>query len=208
MLNPEKNARNGEKHAERQSRWSAQEWPPYNFVELWVDQIVFVRSHSLYTFLPKRLFCGDRQVIPIGSAAGQEFRDDFARGHVDRRAACHRPRLGGQEVSDIPRPHRVTTHNAIKRPPAISCATSTWFRDEWRERTCNRRAMPSPSPDRRLERYSRRRLVQTSLGYRLQSLSEAGSGSPTSCRGREPSVHRHFSSVCRPALHRALHMQA
>ena len=66
MLNPEKNARNGEKHAERQSRWSAQEWPPYNFVELWVDQIVFVRSHSLYTFLPKRLFCGDRQVIPLG----------------------------------------------------------------------------------------------------------------------------------------------
>jgi hypothetical protein len=32
MLYPEKHAGNGEKNAERESRWGVQEWPPPTFV--------------------------------------------------------------------------------------------------------------------------------------------------------------------------------
>lgn len=47
MLNPEKHARNGEKNAERESRWGVQEWSPPIFVHLWVNRTVIVMSHDL-----------------------------------------------------------------------------------------------------------------------------------------------------------------
>ncbi len=47
MLNPEKHARNGEKNAERESRWGVQEWSPPIFTQLWINRTVIVMSHDL-----------------------------------------------------------------------------------------------------------------------------------------------------------------